>query len=84
MEMPSGLAGLTLISAENAERRLGAVALVRSRRATSLRRRRTMPVQAAVIGSRSGLMAIAPTMRIELSSMTPKAAITPAAAMNTR
>jgi hypothetical protein len=43
-----------------------------------------MPVQAAVIGSRSGLMAIAPTMRIELSSMTPKAAITPAAAMNTR
>ena len=37
-----------------------------------------MPTQVAQIGSRSGLTAIAPTIRIELLVMTPRAAITAA------
>ena len=43
-----------------------------------------MPTQAALKGSRSGLTAIAPTIRIELSWITPSAAITPATAMSAR
>ena len=39
-------------------------------------RRATRPTQVAQIGSRSGLTAIAPTIRIELLLMTPRAAIT--------
>ena len=41
-------------------------------------------MQAAVTGSRSGATAIAPTIRIWSSSITPNAAITPATAMKTR
>ena len=41
-------------------------------------------MQVAVIGRMSGLTAIAPTMRIELCSMTPNAAMTPAIVMRTR
>ena len=44
-------------------------------------RRATMATAAAVSGSRSGLTAMAPTMRMELRSSTPKAAMTPATAM---
>ena len=44
----------------------------------------TSATQAAVMGSRSGLTAIAPTIRISLTSMTPNAATMPAAIMNTR
>lgn len=43
-----------------------------------------MPTQAAVTGSRSGLTAIAPTIRIVLASITPYAAMTPATTMKTR
>jgi hypothetical protein len=43
--------------------------------------RLTRPTQAAVIGRKSGLTAIAPTIRIALASITPKPAITPAAIM---
>ena len=43
-----------------------------------------MPVQAAVTGYRSGLIAIAPTMSVGLSLRTASPAITPAAAMSTR
>jgi hypothetical protein len=42
----------------------------------------TMPTQAAQIGSRSGLTAIAPTIKIGLSVSTPIAAITAATAIN--
>ena len=45
------------------------------------RGRRAPPHGAAVSGSRSGLTAIAPTMRTALRSSTPNAAITPATAM---
>jgi len=38
-------------------------------------------VAAAQIGSRSGLIAIAPTTSVVLAYITPNAAITPAAAM---
>ena len=47
-------------------------------------RRATMPTAAAVSGSRSGLTAMAPTMRTALLSSTPKAAIRPATAMYAR
>ena len=44
-------------------------------------RRATTATAAAVSGSRSGLTAMAPTMRTALRSRTPKQAITPATAM---
>ena len=47
----------------------------------SMGRRPTMATAAAVSGSRSGLTAMAPTMRMALCSSTPKAAITPATTM---
>ena len=47
-------------------------------------RRATRATQAADIGSRSGLTAMAPTMRIGLPSVTPNAAMTPATAMYAR
>jgi hypothetical protein len=43
-----------------------------------------MPTQAAETGSRSGLTAIAPTIRIGLSVITPSAAITAATAIKAR
>ena len=55
-----------------------------SARATSPPRPATIPIAVAAIGSASGLTAIAPTIRIWLSSITPKPAMTPAATMNTR
>ena len=45
-------------------------------------RRPTKPTQAAQIGSRSGLTAIAPTIRIGLSVITPIAASTAATAIS--
>ena len=48
---------------------------------SSCGRRPTMATAAAVSGSRSGLTAMAPTMRMALWSSTPKAAMTPATAM---
>ena len=44
-------------------------------------RRPTMATAAAVSGSRSGLTAMAPTMRMALCSSTPNAAMTPATTM---
>jgi hypothetical protein len=41
-------------------------------------------VQAAVTGSRSGLIAIAPTISVALSLTTPRQPITPAVAIRTR
>ena len=41
-----------------------------------------MPVQAAMIGNRSGLIAIAPTISTELLLMTANAPTTPAAAIS--
>jgi hypothetical protein len=41
-------------------------------------------VHAAVIGKRSGEIAIAPTMRVALSLTTASAAMTPAAAINAK
>ena len=41
-------------------------------------------MHAAVTGNRSGATAIAPTISIWSSSITPNAAITPATAMNAR
>ena len=43
-----------------------------------------MPVQAAMIGNRSGLIAIAPTISTELLLMTANAPTTPAAAISSR
>ena len=53
-------------------------------RATSPARPATIPIAVAAIGSASGLTAIAPTIRIWLSSITPKPAMTPAVTMNAR
>jgi hypothetical protein len=51
-------------------------------RPASAARRLTTPTAIAAIGRRSGLTAIAPTMRITFPSSTPYAAITPATLMN--
>ena len=51
---------------------------VANERSASFRRPATRPTQVAQIGSRSGLTAIAPTIRIELETITPSAAITAA------
>ena len=48
---------------------------VTTARRTSRPRRLTRPTQAALIGSMSGLIAIAPTIRIVLTSITPNPAI---------
>jgi len=53
-------------------------------RPASLRSPRARPTQVAQIGSRSGLTAIAPTIRIELLEMTPQAAITAATLIRAR
>jgi len=45
---------------------------------------RASPTQVAQIGSRSGLTAIAPTIRIELLVITPQAAITAATLIRAR
>ena len=59
-------------------------ASVPTARDASLTRRPTIPTQAAVSGRRSGLTAMAPTIRIELPFRTPNAAIVPAMSMNAR
>ena len=56
----------------------------RPARAASRHSRSTRPTALAVIGSRSGLIAMAPTTRIDDPVSTPTPAITPAAIMNTR
>ncbi len=50
----------------------------------SRQRRATRPTLSAQTGSRSGLTAIAPTIRIEFDSITPRPAMTPAIAISTR
>jgi hypothetical protein len=56
---------------------------VAKERSASFRRPATIPTQVAQIGSRSGLTAIAPTIRIELEMITPIAAITAATLIST-
>ena len=56
----------------------------REPRRTSRGRRKTSPMHAAVTGSRSGLIAIAPTISVGLSLRTASAAMTPAAPIRTK
>ena len=57
---------------------------VANARPASRRRPATSPTQVAQMGRRSGLTAIAPTIRMPLEMITPTAAITAATLINAR
>ena len=60
------------------------IANAKAARPANLKRRSATPTHVAHSGNRSGLIAIAPTIKIVFRVKTPKAAMTPAAPINTR